>query len=467
MIFNNYLQKWREEKMKRIITLTAVALVVVMAISFSFVSCKTTATETAAATTVAATAATTAAETAAATTAAETTAKTYPKLKFAADKNAWKFDVMFDAFKAKTGIETEISLYSDVETYKAAIKTGSGTEEGFDIFTWWSNFEIMDLQSQGLLEDLTANYAAVEGKYPQGMKDSFSVDGKAYGVPTLVAAWVAFYNVPVFEKYKIAEPKTWDEFIAACETLKSNGVTPIAFTIDGGWTSFIWFQQIFATNYPDAYLQVCLGEKPWTCDEVKETFMIWKDMIDKGYFSDPGLKFDTELPLQMKNGEAGMILIGDWYSDYFIANEIMPGTDYSIFVIPPVNSSLGKTALFEAGPMCVNANSTNKEAAKMFIDYWLSDEGAQLWSDTMGFISSNNAASGANLAADKQKIATDVWGDPEANMIMRFWESTLPTINFPACAFFDKFVLDTSSYEEQMTGLEAMASAAWAEYKAK
>jgi len=449
---------------KKVITLFAVALIVVIVISFSLTGCKTTTTNTTVAETTVAEQ-TTAAET----TATETTVKkTYPKLKFTADK-PWPFEVMFDAFKAKTGIETEITRAMDNATYKAQIKTGSTTGEGFDLFTWWSDYEIMDLQSQGLLEDLTANYDKVKGKYPQGMKDSFSVDGKIYGVPTIVSAWIAFYNIPIFEKYNLKEPKTWDEFITICETLKSNGVTPIGFSIEGVW-SFVWFQQLLATNYPDAYMQVCHGEKPWTCDEVKQTFVIWKDMLDKGYFSDPGLSLATEVPLLMAKGAkdpAGMILMGDWYSDSFTTNGIIAGEDYSSFVIPPVNSSLGKTLLFEAGPICMSANSTNKEAAKMFIDYWLSDEGQQLWSDTMKYISANNAVSSANLPVDKQKVAKDVWGDPNAKELMRFWEATLPTINTPATALFSAFILDTNSYEKQMAELEKMASAAWAEYKTK
>ncbi len=396
----------------------------------------------------------------------EEVAKDYGTLKFFADK-PWPFEEVFAEFTAATGVPTEVTIFSDVETFKAAVKTGISGSEGADVFTWWSNFEIMDLQSQGLLYDLTPLYEKYAGKYPQGMLDSFSVDGKVYGIPTIVAAWIVFYSLPVFEKYGLEEPETWDDFIAIAETLKTNDVIPIAFTIDGGWTSFIWWQQHIAPNYPDLYFDVCEGKAPWDSPEVVEAFEVWKDMLDKGYYSDPGLSFDVELPLMLSKDQAGMILIGDWYSDFLNTNELVAGEDYSIFALPPRNPDRPKTVLFEAGPIVVSANTALAEEAEIFVDWWLSVEGQQLWSDTMQYISANSDVDPSNLPPDKQKIAAEVWGDPDAEFIMRFWESTIPTINFPECGYFDKFILDTSSYMTQIEGLQTLSDTAWEEYNAK
>jgi len=390
-------------------------------------------------------------------------------LKLSTDKPGWQdgWDAVFAGFKEKTGIDVEMTGYTEIDTYIAAVKTGITTKEGPDVFTWWSNFKIADLAKEELLADISHLYEPIEGKYNPGILDSFSYDGIVYGAPVLIASWIMFYNKPVFEKYNLEEPKTWDEFISVCDTLKENEVTPIGFTIGGGWTSFFWFQQLLATNYPDAYYDICEGRKSWQSDEVKETFELWKNMFEKGYFSDPGIDLGNDLPPMFAKGEVGMTYCGDWFTSFFDAVELVGGTDYSMFVIPPYLEDRPKTVLYEAGPIVISENAQHKEAAEMFIEYWLSDEGQKIWSDTMNFISPRADVSAENLDPVKQKIATDVFGDPNAQLIVRFWEATLETITMPACASFDKFVLNPDSYVDVMAELDDMSSAAWEEFEAK
>jgi len=385
------------------------------------------------------------------------------------DKAGWQegWDAVFAGFKEKTGIDVEMTGYTEIDTYTAAVKTGIQTKEGPDVFTWWSNYKIADLASEGLLADISHLYVPLEGKYNPGVLDSFSYDGKIYGAPVLVASWIMFYNKPVFEEYGLEEPKTWDEFITICDTLKENGVTPIGFTIGGGWTSFFWFQQLLASNYPDAYYDICEGRKSWKCDEVKETFELWKDMLEKGYFSDPGIDLGADLPPMFAKGECAMTYCGDWFTSFFDAVELVGGEDYSVFAIPPYLENRPKTVMYEAGPIVISENAQNKKAAELFMEYWLSDEGQKIWSDTMNFVSPNADVPADKLDSVKQKIATEVFGDPNAELIVRFWEATLETITMPACAAFDKFVLNPDSYIDVMAELDELSSDAWAEFEAK
>ena len=453
------------EKMKKFLMWMVVGVLIV-SFSFSFMGCKKEVVEE---TTVAET---TAAETTVEETTAETTQATEEivgPVKLFTDKPGWQtgWDAVFAGFKAATGIDVEMTGYTEIDTYTAAVKIGIPTTQGPDVFTWWSNYKIADLAKEGLLEDLAPLYETVKGKYNQGILDSFSYDGVVYGAPVLVASWVMLYNIPVFEKYGLQEPKTWDEFMNVCETLKSNGVTPIGFTISGGWTSFFWFQQLLATNYPDAYYAVCSGKQSWKSAEVQKTFELWKELIDKGYFTDPGVDLGNDIPPMFAKGEVAMTYCGDWYTAYFDAIELVGGTDYSIFVIPPYVTERPKTVIYEAGPMCISKNAEHMAAAKKFVEYWLSDEGQQIWSDAMKFVSPNSAVPSDNLDSVKQKIASDIFGDPDAELIVRFWEATLETISLPACASFDKFVLAPDTYEAVMDELDQMSIKAWDEFNAK
>ena len=52
-----------------------------------------------------------------------------------------------------------------------------------------------------------------------------SHDGKLYGVPYSVPMMGVFYNTDIFAAQGIEVPKTYKEFVAACEKLKAAGIT--------------------------------------------------------------------------------------------------------------------------------------------------------------------------------------------------------------------------------------------------
>ncbi len=63
-----------------------------------------------------------------------------------------------------------------------------------------------------------------------------SYPGRTSVLPYSVAAESVIYNVQMFEENGIEVPTTWDELIAACETLEAAGITPIYSTFKEPWT---------------------------------------------------------------------------------------------------------------------------------------------------------------------------------------------------------------------------------------
>jgi len=50
---------------------------------------------------------------------------------------------------------------------------------------------------------------------------------------------VVYYSIPVFKKFGLEEPKTWEDFIKICDVLKANDVIPLGITVrEGGPPSF-------------------------------------------------------------------------------------------------------------------------------------------------------------------------------------------------------------------------------------
>ncbi len=74
--------------------------------------------------------------------------------------------------------------------------------------------------------------------YLNGSEDTY--ENKLWVAPWYVQpSFPVLYRKDVLAKYKIAPPKTWDQFMSACDTLNAHGITPMAGgTKDGflgGW----------------------------------------------------------------------------------------------------------------------------------------------------------------------------------------------------------------------------------------
>jgi raffinose/stachyose/melibiose transport system permease protein len=64
--------------------------------------------------------------------------------------------------------------------------------------------------------------------FSPGTLESWRLEGRTYGIPFACSIWTVFYNKKLFREHGIGEPRTWDEFLAACETLRTAGIAPIA-----------------------------------------------------------------------------------------------------------------------------------------------------------------------------------------------------------------------------------------------
>ncbi len=248
-------------------------------------------------------------------------------------------------------------------------------------------------------------------------------------MPFNVSYWIVYYNVQLFNDMGVVPPTTWDEFMTLCETFKGNGVTPLAQTIDGGWPAFIIFEELVVrTAGPDFWNALMNGEAAYDDPKVLNALMLWKDLMDKGYFTDPGITMGTGdnsmLPL-FAQGQVAMIPIGEWYSASLVEGGLEPGTGYDAFIMPNVNADVPNVLFFEAGPMAVSANGKRKEDAVKVADWWMSPEAQQLWCSLMGFSTPNASVKLDNPVSNN--VAAQI-ADGKYLALQRYWEATPPDI---------------------------------------
>jgi len=384
------------------------------------------------------------------------------------DKASWAPNA--DAVGELAGQSIDVGFKSvpfpDTTTYQSTVRASLGSDAAPDLFTWWSGFRMEDLVQAGTVADLTAIWEPylASGDYNPGIAAAYTFDDKIYAVPFNVSFWVVYYNVALFEENGFTIPTTWDEFTALCDSLVAKDITPMAQTIDGRWPSFILFEELLVrTAGPDFWNGLMMGEQAYNDQKVLDALMVWKDLMGKGYFTDPGITMGTSdnamIPL-FQQGKVAMIPIGEWYSASMVESGLEPGTGYDAFIMPNVNPDLGNVLFFETGPMLVSERGARKDEALKVAEWWMTAEAQAEWCKLMGFSSPNASVTLENPVSNHiaQQIA-----DGGYLALQRYWEATPPAIVELAVDELARFVLEPDSAEDVLDAIQTTAEQVWSD----
>ena len=180
-----------------------------------------------------------------------------------------------------------------------------------------------------------------------------------YTLPLEYHVEMTWYNKEIFDKYGLSVPKTMDEWLDVCKTLKENGVTPIS--VDGvdRWPVQRYLAMMpFRESGNDYIINLRDGKEKMAGDEGKEAATFMKNIGQ--YFNDGFAATDYATAQSMfLDGKSAMYYIGDWeiaaMQDAYKAGKI----DY--FYLPTIEN--GKT---DASEFCVNSGIGMAFNAKTF-----------------------------------------------------------------------------------------------------
>lgn len=157
------------------------------------------------------------------------------------------------------------------------------------------------------------------------------VDGKHYQTATNIYAGGLFYDKVFFEQNGWNQhPKTWDEFVALLESIKSKGIIPI--TYPGVYAEYIdnafgvkEFELADAKGNAKQYLEDWANYKlanNFTSPELVEKWTKIYELGKKGYFPKGVAALNhTQSQMQVLQHQAAMVSSGSW-----IANEMKDAT---------------------------------------------------------------------------------------------------------------------------------------------
>ena len=200
-----------------------------------------------------------------------------------------------------------------------------------------------------------------------------------YGVPYVANAAGILYNRDMFEEHGWEIPETWDELIALCEEIQSEGILPFYFGFRDTWTCLAPWNSLAVDLAPaDTCKQVNAGETTFM-DEYRETAEKCLELVSYGP-EDPFAYGYNDACTAFANGESAMYPIGSYAVPQILS--VKPEMNIDSFVTPG-NDDAAKNTLNSGVDLMfsVTAACENKEAAYEVLDFLLEDENIQNYID--------------------------------------------------------------------------------------
>ena len=302
------------------------------------------------------------------------------------------------------------------------------------------------------ISDLWASDANLSSKF-EAIKPTMSRDGKQWGVPYSYYQWGVYYRKDIFDALNLSEPTTWDDMLAACDTMKDNGVTPFTIGTKFLWTAAGVFDYLnLRTNGYDVHNALTAGEIAYTDDRIKQTFANWETMLERCSFVDNHATMSWQEALApFANGDAAMYVMGN-FAVAGMKDAGLTEDQIDFFQFPEITPGLARAEEAPADAFFIPANARNVDNAKKFLSFISQPEIQSAWNKTLGQLPPNSAA---EINADDKFIVEGMATVSTAAGLAQFYDRDAPAAMAQAgMEGFQRFMLDPSTKEEVLTELD-------------
>ncbi len=235
------------------------------------------------------------------------------------------------------------------------------------------------------LTDLTELWvqSGADQAAPPALQALSARDGRQYYLPTGYNWNGVYYNRAVFEQLGLQPPQTWDEFLALCETLWLNGVTPLAISGADPFMGLLWFDYLnLRLNGPTVHRQFLAGDIPFDDPRLRLAFELWASLVEKGYFLQTSATQDIDDALAMvaptasqASPQAAMVLTGPAFLGALSPQQ---RDALAFFPFPTLDFAQPPAEVVMAIGYMVPAQAPNRDAALSFVAVLASEEGRNL-----------------------------------------------------------------------------------------
>ena len=226
-----------------------------------------------------------------------------------------------------------------------------------------ANGYVQDLSEQGFLKNVEQS----------ALDMTKQEDGKYYALPFSRNYMGVWYNMTIFKENNLEIPKTWEEFVSVCNTLKEKGVTPLGLHGKDPGRVGHTFQCCTVAFDPEGVETI---EKT-VAGEGKITLL--------DYSNEDALALsDMQCYENFANGQYAMCITGSYArGTIMIAN---PDLKLGVFPLPNDTRETTNTLSGIDAAVCISAKASEEEkaGAYRFLEFLAQPENAQLFCDAEG-----------------------------------------------------------------------------------
>ena len=268
-------------------------------------------------------------------------------------------------------------------TYQPLLPTYLTSANPPDIYTWYAGSDADHYASRGLLLDVSKVWtSSTMSGYSSALKSlSTDTSGKQIFVPTDYYWWGVFYRKSQFAKWGLSEPKTWSDFLHACQTIKAQNVIPIGLGAGTGtaWVASAWFDYFdIRLNGAQYHRDLLAGKHSFTDPQVVEVFNTWKQVLP--YFDPNGTAVSwQDATNQLLQGQSGMLLTGTFFADAVPKGSL---DDLDFFKFPVIDPSVPDVEEAPTDGLFASSRTHNAAAVMDFMTWMTTPTAQNLWTQT-------------------------------------------------------------------------------------
>jgi len=308
------------------------------------------------------------------------------------ERGAFWDELIAEYTEMNPNVTIEVTVLEN-EAFKSQLVTAMQAGDPPDLFQSWGGGVLWEFANAGLVRDISPE---LEGEWgdsftAQAALNLYGQDGAYYGVPWTWGAVGLFYNRALFEEAGLDPdnpPETWEEFLAAVQTFKDAGITPIALGEGEKWPGHFWWVYLAIRlggeqAFLDAYNRDgSFADEPFVQAGEYLAELVALEPFPEGYL---GLGYADAAGI-MGNGEAAMELMGQWAPGVQAGSSESGegiGEDLGWFPFPVVEGGAGNPddVLGGGDGFAVGANAPDE--AIDFLQFLTSAEnqrsGAEIW----------------------------------------------------------------------------------------
>lgn len=264
-----------------------------------------------------------------------------------------------------------IDLEVPAGDFEAVLNTRLMSDEAPDMFMYYGSsvFKMAQNNYWGTFEDDTEWVGGLK----EDFKNAMTYNGKISACPLDCSAEGIFYNKQLFADKGLKVPESYQEFLELCDTLKGEGITPIAIA---DWGIYHGFSSILVSNQsvkdPGFGDRLYNGEATFTESGYRKSLQIFKELYDKGYINEGALGMDVNQAAQdVISGNSAMLFLSNYATSLF--QDIDPDTEIGFFTFPNEEGGSGMVAYVDKA-IGYYPEGNHVELSKEFINYLASPD---------------------------------------------------------------------------------------------